>query len=234
MANSSLKIQNPNFKIQTMNYYKIIKYTLLGFGILLIGIYGMGGCGDIEGELESLTISPSDALVGISRSETFRVIGRDSLGFMVEVAPTWGVTGGIGTISPHSADSSYATFKASSNTGEGYVVASYEQKSVRASVTVTENGWLEGRIQSNFGYVPGIRVELKDASLFDFSDSNGRYSISNIPPGTYEARTVETDVYQVASKEVTIDRGEVEIWDIFLETQPGIPDVPTTTLPVFP
>jgi len=219
-------------KSKLMNYFKIIKNTLLGFGILLIGIYGMGGCGDIEGELESLIISPSSALVGIDRSETFRVIGKDGSGFMVEVKPTWNVTGGIGTIKANESDTSYATFKASSNTGEGYVIASYEQKSAKASVTVTDNGWLEGIVENSvYGRVQGIRVELKDASLFDFSDSDGRYSISNIPPGTYEARTRETDIYQVASQEVTIDRAEIEYWHIFLLTQPGVTPVPTTTFP---
>ena len=228
MANSSPKVRISNSEIRILS-------ILLGFGILLIGIYGMGGCGDIEGELESLIISPSNALVGISRSKTFRAIGEDSLGYMVEVNPTWSVTGGIGDISPSSYDSSYATFTAGSTTGEGYVKASYGGKSASASVKVTDNGWLEGRIQSNFGNVQGISVSLKEVpSLLDVSDADGKYSIANIPPGTYEARTEETEIYQAASKEVTIDRGEIENWDIFLETQPGIPDVPTTTLPIFP
>lgn len=189
----------------------------------------LSGCGDIDSELASLTISPSSATIGINQSQLFTVIGKDSYGLVVQVDPTWSVTGGIGNIA------SSGLFAADSTSGEGTVVASYGEKSASASVAVTENGWLEGRIENSvYGHAPGIRVELKDTSLFDFSESDGRYSISNIPPGTYEARTRETQIYQVASKEVTIDGGETEIWDIFLDTQPGFSPFPTTTLPTFP
>ncbi|MEE8637859.1 MAG: carboxypeptidase-like regulatory domain-containing protein [Candidatus Margulisiibacteriota bacterium] len=189
-------------------------------------VISLSGCGDVDSELANLTISPSSATIGINQSQLFTVIGKDGFGLIVEVDPTWSLTGGIGDIR------SSGLFTAGSTSGEGTVVASYGEKSESASVTVTENGWLEGRVQNSvYGYVPGIRVELIDTSLFDFSDSDGRYSISNIPPGTYEARTRETQIYQVASLEVTIDRGETETWDIFLETLPGVTPVPTTTNP---
>lgn len=161
------------------------------------------GCGDIDAELASLTISPSSDTIGINQSQLFTVSGKDSLGFIVEVTPAWSVTGGIGAIT------STGLFTAGSSTGVGSVVASYGGKSASASVTVTDKGWIGGRVIDSKGLlVPSLKVYLSGTSLLDFTDSNGDYSISNVSAGTYEVWTTETDVYRAASKEATVGSGE--------------------------
>ncbi|MFA6548496.1 MAG: hypothetical protein WCT39_01000, partial [Candidatus Margulisiibacteriota bacterium] len=79
-----------------------------------------------------------------------------------------------------------------------------------------------------------IKVYLKDhaSTLSTWSETGGIYSIANIPPGTYEARTDATAVYQVSSKEVTIASGETFPWDFVLQLQPGV-STTGTTLPPF-
>jgi hypothetical protein len=47
--------------------------------------------------------------------------------------------------------------------------------------------------------------------LFDFSDSGGDYSIENVPAGTYEVWTTETQAYRAASKEAMVTSGETTI-----------------------
>lgn len=120
------------------------------------------------------------------------------------------------------------------------MVATYDTITGRTKVTVTTKGWLAGKVFSSyFGYVAGIKVYLRDyaSTLATWSESGGIYSIANIPPGTYEARTMETDTFQVTSKEVTIASGETFPWDIVLQLQPGVsttstslPDLLPTTL----
>lgn len=187
------------------------------------------GCGDLDTELSSLIISPPSAAIGINQSRVFAVIAKDSLGFIVEIDPTWSLTGGIGSIG------TTGLFTASSSAGSGTVVATYGETSASSTVTVTENGWLEGLIQSSsFGTQSSIKVYLNEApTLSGLSDNDGRYSISNIPAGTYDARTEATNLFKESSMEVTIGKGETTTWDILLDTQPGAPVVPTTTLFVF-
>lgn len=208
------------------NFY--IKSSILFFLVIVSWflVISVNGCGDIETEITSLSISPSSVTVGINKSQTFSAYGEDSVGAITKVDPTWKIIGAIGSIN------SSGLFIAGGASGEGYVVASYEGKSAQASVAVTENGWLTGRIQSDLGYAAGIKVYLaENVSLLDFSDSSGRYTIPDIPPGTYEARTMETDLYKIASTEITINKGEPETWNVFLESKIG--PIPTTTLPSF-
>ncbi len=169
-------------------------------------VFSLSGCGDIEGELASLTISPSSITLGINKSQLFIVSGKDSYDFIVDVNPTWRVTGDIGTIT------SDGLFTADPTSGEGYVVASYEGKSASASVTVTDKGWVGGRVSDSQGArVPNLEVYLKGANLSDYTDSSGDYSISDVTVGTYEVWTEETDAYREASKEVSVTSGETEI-----------------------
>jgi hypothetical protein len=186
-------------------------------------------CGDIEDGVVTITISPTNATVGVNHTQLFTATVKNSVGQIISADPTWTSSGNIGNIS------SAGFFTAGSSTGEGTVAASYESDSASTAVTVTDNGWLTGRIEgiltSNF--VPGIRVYLDGTSFSDFSDAEGRYVISDIPAGTYEALTQATTTYKASSTEVTIGSGETVTWDIILETQPGVDPVPTTTLPTF-
>lgn len=191
--------------------------------LLFILILHLAGCGDLEGTLSSLTISPSSSTIGVNRSVNFTAIGRDSLGFIVDVDPTWSVTGNIGTIS------SNGLFTSGDSAATGTVMATYDDKTASASITVTENGWLVGRLSNNYYGTTGIRVYLEeDPALFDLADSNGQYEIADIPAGTYNALTVSTDIFQSASLEVTIARGQTTTQSFTLQLQPGIPTTTTT------
>jgi hypothetical protein len=198
---------------------------LLAIGLL---VFLSSGCGDLDTEISSLTVSPTSSTVGINQSRVFTAVGKNSLGFVVDIDPIWSVSGNIGTIS------SSGLFIAGATAGSGTVTASYGDSSASATVTVTENGWLTGQVSSSLGLAVGIRVFLQQSpTLQDFTDSSGLYSISNIPPGTYWAVTGATDTFQSSSAEVTVDPGETATWDFFVQLQPGVPDVPTTTLPTF-
>jgi hypothetical protein len=207
----------------------LCKARLLVIAALSLFIF-QHGCGD-TGTVSSITVTPANTTIGINKTQVFYVTATNSAGNIVSnVSPTWSVTGGIGSIS------STGLFTAGSASGEGYVVAAYGTITGQTKVTVTTKGWLAGTVSSaSFGHVGGIKVYLRgyESTLSTWSDSTtgkvGKYSIANIPPGTYEARTTETATYQVASKEVTIVSGETFPWDIELQLQPGVV-IPTTTL----
>ncbi len=185
----------------------------------------LGGCGDVTGDLVSLSISPTKVTVGVSQSQVFTVVGHDSVGMIVEVSPTWSVTGSIGTIS------SNGLFTAISTAGSGTVVASSDDLSATASVTITDKGWVIGRVFNSTGAsVPGMKVYLKNTALLDFTDSSGYYSIANVPPGTYEAWTMQTEVYRSASQEAEVTAGGTDTinFTILYFTDP-----PDLTIPDF-
>jgi hypothetical protein len=85
------------------------------------------------------------------------------------------------------------------------------------------------------GAAGNVKVYLSEApTLWDRTDSIGKYSIDNVPPGSYWILTEPTSTYQAGSQEVTVARGQtVTGKNFFLPLQPGIPTVPTTTLPSF-
>ncbi len=182
------------------------------------------GCGDITGELATLSVSPSTKTVGVNQPQGFTAIGKDSNGFIVQVNPTWSVEGGIGSISTS------GIFTAGSTEGTGYVVATSSTISGKATVTVTAKGWLEGVLSGSYGAVEGIRVALLgyETTLVDFADASGNYSISDIPAGTYTAYTRANDLYQSSSTEVTIASGETETWNVTLNPQPWVTTTTTT------
>jgi len=193
------------------------------FLLLVILILPLSGCGDLESELASLTMSPTSSTIGVNQSVVFTAIGKDSMGFIVTTDPTWSVTGNIGTIN------STGLFTAGDIAGSGTVVATYDNTSASANVTVTETGWLVGTLSNAYYGTTGIKVYLDGFStLFDFSDSNGQYEISDIPAGSYNAVTLATAVFQSASWEVTISRGQTTTQSFALELQPGIPTTTTT------
>ena len=188
----------------------------------------MYGCGDIIGDITSIAVLPSAVTVGVNQSKAFSASGTNSVGGAVSITPTWTVEGGIGTIT------ATGFFTATATATNGSVVASYESFSARSSVTITTGGWLTGRIRTDAGGpATNIVVYIKQLpALLDYTDSAGDYLISSIPPGSYEAWTEETQIYQIASTEVTIGSGETVTWNTYLVLKPNIPTIPTTTLPI--
>lgn len=196
-------------------------FIVLSFSFAVL----LSGCGDLDTEIESLTISPSRATVGVDQYQLFTVTGKDELGMIVDVDPSWSVSGGIGDIT------SAGLFTAGSASGEGTVVATYKELSVSAAVTVTDLGWIAGRVYDSKGsLVPNLKVYLKGTDLLDFTDTNGDYSISDVPAGTYEVWTQETSVYRAASDEVTVESGETSTADF---TVLYFTDPPDLTPPEF-
>ncbi|MBI5078706.1 carboxypeptidase-like regulatory domain-containing protein [Candidatus Saganbacteria bacterium] len=195
----------------------------LSFVIFLVG------CGDIVGvgEVSTLTVSPPSATIGVGNPKLFSVVAKDSMGRIVQVNPTWSVEGegSIGTIS------SSGLFTAGTAEGAGNVVAVSGSLSAKAAVTITAKGWVEGKVTDEIGKrVEGIKVYLKDTSLSDFTDSNGDYSISYIPAGTYEVWTLENAIYKSSSQEASVGRGETVTKNflIYYFTKP--PDLTPPTL----
>lgn len=223
----------PKFILYNIRYFGIPIFRFIGIigtSWLLVILVGCGGDLEESGGVTSLSISPAAITVGINQTELFRVTAKNSLGNILSVDPSWSVSGGIGAIS------STGLFTAGPASGEGSVVASYGSLSATAQVSITNLGWLEGRLQSVvFDNVSGIKVYLDEIpSLNDFSDSDGRFSIANIPAGTYLALTQATEVFKAASQEVVIVEGQTTIWEnIFLELRPGVPITTTTTFFTF-
>lgn len=222
-----------SFSPNNFDQRKLVYRLLLGIFCLGVGIFAIAliGCGEMEGGLASITVSPSSITIGVNNSQQFQALGKNSTGNIVtDFTPTWSVEGNIGSIT--STNGLYATLRAGWQEGTGYVVATYGSVEGRAKVTVTTKGWLQGTIRDVNGQnVSGRWVYLKGTTLGNTSNSDGKYLISNIPPGTYEARIDATSYYQEASQEVTIGSGETKSWDPVLQLQPGIPTVPTTTIP---
>jgi hypothetical protein len=206
---------------------RFFKYSLLSATLLLAMV---AGCGDLDTELSSLTVSPSTVTVGVNRSETFTAIARDSVDQIIPVTPTWTVTGDIGTINAN------GIFTANSSAGNGTVVATYQNVSDSASVTITDNAWIEGKItgENDPGGIQNILVSIRNSSFSARTDSSGDYSIGNIPPGTYDVYTEENNqIYNSLSQEVTVSTGQTKIVNFYLTLRTGIPTTPTTTFPSF-
>jgi hypothetical protein len=197
----------------------------LGF-FLLAAFVLLIGCG--ESSLFSIIINPNTSSVGVNQAQNFTALGRDGAGILIGISPTWSVTGNIGTVSTS------GLFIAGNTAGVGTVAATANGITGSAIVTVTENGWISGRLTSSLGSVSGIRIYLLELGTVDaFADINGFYTISSVPPGTYIVQTVATTVYQSSSQEVSVTRGQTRTGiDFILQLQPSIPIIPTTTIPL--
>jgi len=235
---SITKKQDTNkFQISIINNQTAQSNTVWLFSKLVIVSWLLvilpSSCGEFPSELASIIVSPSSSTIGVNKTAQFSALGKDSGGNIVtDFTPTWKVEGNVGSI--YSSSGCYAVFQAGWVEGSGYVIASYGSVEGKARVTVTTKGWLKGTVKdANGAKVSGIAVYLSEdpTRLRNTTDTNGQYLISNIPPGTYEARIDDvTGYYQAASTEVTIGSGETVDWSPILQIQPGIPTVPTTTL----
>lgn len=182
-----------------------LKYFLVFVSCVLVIAALAAGCGDIEGELSSLTISPSSVTVGVNKTQFFSVIGKDSVGKIVSVTPTWSADSAIGAIS------SSGMLTAGGVEGTGKVSATNGVLTAEATVTVTAKGWISGRVIDQLSHrVQGINVLLQSTSYEAPTDINGLYAISSVPAGTYNITTSDpNDVYRPSTPEsVTVASGE--------------------------
>ena len=188
MANKSSKMANS------------IKFVICFLSFLLI----LPGCGDMEGTVTTITINPSTITVGVNQSQYFSAIVKDSNGQIISSTPAWSVTGGIGSIS------SGGILVATTTDCAGSVVATIGSVSGNSQVTITSKGWVEGRVTDELGKrVNGMKVSITSLALVAFTDSNGDYSIANVPQGHYEIWSdVSSTVYYPASVEATVNIGE--------------------------
>ncbi len=187
------------------------------------------GCGDIEGQISVLTISPSSATVGIGKTQLFTVIGKDSVGKIVPVTPTWSADSGIGSIA------SSGLFTAGGTDGAGKVYATNGTLTAEATVTVTTKGWISGRVINQLSArVGGVFVQLQGTTYESQpTDANGLYTISLVPAGIYSITTNDPNgIYQPSTPEsVTVSSGETTTFDFVLFYYILPPDVtpPTTS-----
>jgi Carboxypeptidase regulatory-like domain len=203
----------------------LIKFRLLIVFCLLLGVC-LPGCGDLTNVGEIL-VSPANVTVGINQTQAFTALGRSAAGFLVSTTPTtWSVQGNIGTIK-----TATGLFTAGSVEGTGTVIATSNDLTGSAAVTITIKGWLTGNVtDTNGGLVVGIRVYLKELPLLGSeTDSKGNYLISGIPAGTYEADIDARNLTAAGSAEVTIFQGQTQNQDFQLYTPPT--ETTTTTLP---
>ncbi|MFA6169999.1 MAG: carboxypeptidase-like regulatory domain-containing protein [Candidatus Margulisiibacteriota bacterium] len=172
--------------------------------VVCLLFFTLSGCGDMEGTVTSITINPPTITVGINQTQYFSAVAKDNNGQIISVTPTWSVTGGIGSIS------SGGILTATTTDCSGTVVATVNSVSGSSLVTITSKGWVEGRVTDELGIrVNGMKISIKSLALVAFTDSNGDYSIANVPQGHYEIWSDESStLYHPASVEATVNMGE--------------------------
>ena len=76
-------------------------------------------------------------------------------------------------------------------------------------VTQTQYGSMAGYVynSSNNTRIQGAKVSLINTSLYAYTDSNGNYTINNIPAGTYTVK-VEAQGYETKTESVTINSNQ--------------------------
>jgi hypothetical protein len=197
---SQNKFPKNNLTLKNFGIYCL--YITFVFWILTFGFL-LSGCGDINGEVSTLSVSPATATVGINQSYSFFIVAKNSVGQDVAITPTWSVTGSIGSIT------SNGFFTAGATDATGEVVAAYNALTAVSAVTITTKGWLSGTIKDEGGnLMSGLKVWLNELPNYaDFTIASGKYSISLIPPGTYEVDVAQGANTFAASREVTITPG---------------------------
>lgn len=202
------------------------RYLMLFLLVLMVS-----GCGEDTRTLASITVSPSTATVGINKTLQFFATCYDQNGKVLTVDVTWSASSAIGSIT------SSGKLYASSDTATGTVHATARGITGSASVTVTNKGWVKGRLTNSSGdAVPDILVFLAGHSaLRDYSDSSGDYSISEVPAGDYEVKTGETVLYISSSAEVSVPTAESVTENFLLTdrisvTSENISPIPVTSI----
>lgn len=169
------------------------------FSFLLLLLF-VCGCGS-TGIVARITVTPGSATLGALQTQQFFAAAYDSVGNALTRSFSWSVSGGVGTI-----DASSGLFYAGTTFGSGSVSAVVDGVTGSATVSITNNGTLTGRLTDAAGNrIPNIRVSLISASaLGATSDTDGLYAINNIPAGTYEVQTGGTAIYIAATAEVAV------------------------------
>ena len=200
-----------------MANWRSLTCLLLAISLLIVL---SSGCGDLDTEISSLTISPTSSTVGINRSQVFTAVGKNSLGFVVDIDPIWSVSGNVGTIS------SSGLFVAGDTAGSGTVTASYGDSSVSATVTVTENGWLTGQVvDANTSQpISNAVVTVEDPvdpgfAAEEYTTASGTYTFTYpLATGDY---TFQVDAYAYFSHgpvTISVTEGATTTVDVTLNT----------------
>lgn len=172
----------------------------------------LGGCGGEPRTLTSITVTPNSITVGINQSQQFFATAYDSAGQTLSRTFTWSVSGGIGSID------SNGLFRAGSLEGTGYVAAVADSISGNATVAVSQKGWISGLIIDTDGkrgsYINVILTDMPSISAS--SDINGNYTLSNVPAGTHEVKTLENVNYIPSTREVVVSSGASTVLNITL------------------
>ena len=113
-------------------FYPILVVVIVLFAAFLFS------CGDSTTSTSSATltlinVSPATATLEADETQEFTATGVYSNGSTASVIPTWGVSGGIGTVEAVG----YTGLFTASTEGTGYVTAVYSDKSAFATITVS-------------------------------------------------------------------------------------------------
>lgn len=87
-------------------------------------------------------------------------------------------------------------------------------------------GKISGHVTDAFtgAVLPGVRtVAVQNGVVFTtfYTDSNGFYTLDNLPPGQYQVIATGPDIYQVANLTVSVVAGQTTEQEISLEHNPG-------------
>jgi len=187
------------------------------FSFLLLLLF-VCGCGS-TGTVARITVSPGSASMGAQQTQQFYATAYDSVGKAILKSFTWSVSGNIGTIEVAS-----GLFYAGTTFESGSVSATADQVVGSATVSIANNGTLTGNLTKSDGErVPYIRLYLTAAPTFAATtDTNGLYSIYNIPAGTYEIKTTESTTYLSSTAEAAILVGKTTTQSFYLTPRLGI------------
>lgn len=172
------------------------------FLLLALLVISVSGCGS-NVTVTTVLVSPSSRSIGIGHAQQFYAAAYDSTNALLTKTFTWTTTGGIGTIDAN------GVFYAVNTEVSGTVVATTDNVSGSSAVKVTAKGILTGKLtNASAAKVSSLYVSLVGQSFSAASDTNGTYTIEEIPYGTYEAKTQETVKYVSSTAEVSIATGE--------------------------
>jgi hypothetical protein len=87
------------------------------------------------GPLASITVTPDPVTLGVGTTQTFTAVGRDAVGNVVAIDPSWSVTNGGGTI-PAGTTGATAVFTAGNTTGTFTNTVRATQGSIFGTATV--------------------------------------------------------------------------------------------------
>jgi hypothetical protein len=200
------------------NYFDFVlqKKVLLLLFIFLSSL--LFGCGEENHQMASISIFPSDVKIGVGKTYKFYATAYDSRGRTLAATFTWSASAGIGTIDQD------GNFTAANSPASGYVYASADSLTGQAEVEITNKGDILGAVKNTrLEEVSGIKVYLgSQPTLYDISDSEGEFSITDVPPGDYIVISEENVNYLSATSPATVAAGEITTVSLTLYDRLGI------------